>query len=92
MCIRDRNYTASFACFLSIVALCIVSSFKKNTRLNIKSLIKALESGAKQGMSVAIATAVCGMIVGIVNMTGLGLQLANIIIKAAGGTCCSPWF
>ena len=79
------NYTASFACFLSIVALCIVSSFKKNTRLNIKSLIKALESGAKQGMSVAIATAVCGMIVGIVNMTGLGLQLANIIIKAAGG-------
>lgn len=79
------NYTASYACFLSIVALCIVSSFKKNTRLNPKSLVKALESGAKQGMSVAIATAVCGMIVGVVNMTGLGLQLANIIIKAAGG-------
>lgn len=79
------NYTASYACFLSIVALCVVSSFKKNTRLNPKSLIKALESGAKQGMSVAIATAVCGMIVGVVNMTGLGLQLANIIIKAAGG-------
>ncbi|MDY3282777.1 TRAP transporter permease [Dysosmobacter sp.] len=79
------NYSASYACFLSIVALIIVSSLKKNTRLNLKSLVRALENGAKQGMSVAIATAVCGMIVGVVNMTGIGLQLANIIIKAAGG-------
>lgn len=77
------NYSASYACFLSIVALVIVSSLRKNTRLDPKSLIKALENGAKQGMSVAIATAVCGMIVGIVNMTGIGLQLANIIIKAS---------
>ena len=80
------NYSASYACFLSIVALVIVSSLKKETRLNIKSLVKALESGAKQGMSVAIATAVCGIIVGVVNLTGIGLQLANIIIKAAGGS------
>lgn len=34
----------------------------------------------------AIATAVCGMIVGVVNLTGIGLQLANMIIKAAGGS------
>ena len=80
------NYSASYACFLSIVALVIVSSLKKETRLNPKSLVKALESGAKQGMSVAIATAVCGIIVGVVNLTGIGLQLANIIIKAAGGS------
>lgn len=79
------NYSASYACFLSIVALVVVSSLKKNTRMNIRNLIKALENGAKQGMSVAIATAVCGMIVGIVNMTGIGLQLANIIIKISGG-------
>lgn len=80
------NYSASYACFLSIVALIVVSSLKKNTRMNLKSLVKALENGAKQGMSVAIATAVCGMIVGVVNLTGIGLQLANMIIKAAGGS------
>ena len=79
------DFTASYSCFISIVALVVVSSFKKSTRLNPKSLIKALENGAKQGMSVAIATAVCGIIVGVVNLTGIGLQLSNIIVKLAGG-------
>ena len=77
------DFTASYSCFISIIVLCVVSSFKKTTRLNIKSLIKALENGAKQGMSVAIATAVCGIIVGVVNLTGIGLQLSNVIIRAA---------
>lgn len=79
------DFTATYACFISIVVLVVVSSFKKNTRLNLKSLIKALENGAKQGMSVSIATAVCGIIVGVVNLTGIGLQLSNIIVKLAHG-------
>ena len=85
MALLMMNYSASYSCFISIVALVIVSSFKKSSRLNLKSLVKALESGAKQGMSVAIATAVCGIIVGVVNLTGIGLQLANIILDIAGG-------
>lgn len=80
------DYTASYSCFVSIVALCVVSSFKKETRMTLKGLAKALENGAKQGMSVAIATAVCGIIVGVVNLTGIGLQLSNIIVKLAGGS------
>ena len=86
MALLMMNYSASYACFISIVALVIVSSFKKSSRLNLKSLVKALESGAKQGMSVAIATAVCGIIVGVVNLTGIGLQLANIILDIAHGS------
>ena len=80
------DFTASYSCFVCIVVLCIVSSFKKATRMNLKSLVKALENGAKQGMSVAIATAVCGMIVGVVNLTGIGLQLSNVIVKLANGS------
>lgn len=79
------DYTASYSCFVSIVALCVISSFKKETRMTLKGLAEALENGAKQGMSVAIATAVCGIIVGVVNLTGIGLQLSNIIVKLAGG-------
>ena len=79
------NYTPAYSCFICIVVLCVVSSFRKNTRMSVKKLIKALENGAKQGMSVAIATAVCGIIVGGVNLTGIGLQLSNIIVRLAGG-------
>ena len=80
------DFTATYACFISIVMLIVVSSLKKETRLNFKSLLRALESGAKQGMSVSIATAVCGIIVGVVNLTGIGLQLSNIIVKLANGS------
>ena len=79
------DYTPSYAAFYSIVALVIVSFFKKHTRMNIKSLVFALTSGARQAVGVAIACAVVGIIVGVVSITGLGLQLANMILVLAGG-------
>ena len=79
------DYTPSYAAFYSIVALVIVSFFKKHTRMNIGSLIIALTSGARQAVGVAIACAVVGIIVGVVSITGLGLQLANMILVLAGG-------
>lgn len=79
------NYTPSYAAFYSIVVLVIVSFFKKHSRLKLNKLLKALESGAKQGLSVAIACAIVGIVVGVVTITGIGLQLANIIIRISGG-------
>lgn len=80
-----KNFTPSYSAFFSIIALIIVSYFKKQSRLKIDKLLKALESGAKQGLSVAIACAVVGLVIGVVNLTGLGLQLANIVIGIANG-------
>jgi len=79
------DYTPSYAAFYSIVALVLVSFFKKHTRLNINTLIFALTSGARQAVGVAIACAVVGIIVGVVSITGLGLQLANMILMLSGG-------
>lgn len=79
------NYTPSYAAFYSIVCLVIVSFFRKQTRMRLKKLIAALQSGAKQSLSVASACAVVGLVVGVVTITGLGLQLANMIIYLSGG-------
>ena len=80
------NYTASYAAFFSILALVLVSFLRPESRLKLNKLINALESGAKQGLSVAIACAVVGIVVGVVTITGIGLQLANIIIKLSHGS------
>lgn len=80
-----KNFTPSYSAFFGIVALVIVSYFKKHSRLKLYKLLKALESGAKQGLSVAIACGVVGLVIGVVNLTGLGLQLANIVIGIAKG-------
>ncbi len=79
------DYTPSFACFYSIIALVICSFFRKHTRMNLLSLVKSLDVGARGAVGVAIACAVVGLIVGVVSITGLGLQLANMILVLADG-------
>ncbi len=79
------DYTPSFAAFYSIIALVIVSFLRKHTRMNLMSLVKSLDTGARGAVGVAIACAVVGIIVGVVSITGLGLQLANMILMLSAG-------
>lgn len=53
--------------------------------LNPAGLIGALDNGSRQVLSVAVTTAAAGIIVGVVNLTGLGLKVADVIITYAGG-------
>lgn len=45
----------------------------------IQELIDGLESGARNMIGIGIATATAGIIVGVVSLTGFGVQLASII-------------
>lgn len=73
------------AAFLSILVALVVSMLRKHTRINFKSILSAMEDGAKKAVSVAAACACAGIIVGIVTLTGLGLTFANLIVSLAGG-------
>lgn len=73
------------AAFLSILVALAVSMLRKHTRINFKSILSAMEDGAKKAVSVAAACACAGIIVGIVTLTGLGLTFANLIVSLAGG-------
>ncbi|MBI4280104.1 MAG: TRAP transporter permease, partial [Armatimonadetes bacterium] len=53
--------------------------------LNGEKGVTALANGSKQVLSVAVTTAAAGIIVGVTNLTGLGLKIADIIVTAAGG-------
>ncbi|MDQ3809736.1 MAG: TRAP transporter large permease subunit, partial [Chloroflexota bacterium] len=48
-------------------------------------LARALEAGGLGVLGVAATTAVAGIIVGVVTLTGLGVKLSNIIVDLAGG-------
>ncbi|MDK2856814.1 MAG: hypothetical protein PWQ86_2027 [Bacillota bacterium] len=74
------GYTPIYAAFYSIVATVIVSMLRKETRLDLKKLLRALENGARGVLSVAIACAVVGFIVGVISLTGLGLRMADVIL------------
>lgn len=79
------GYTPVYAAFYSIIATYLISFLRKETRMDMKTLFKTLEEGAKGAISIVAATAVVGYIVGVVSLTGIGLQLANMILVASNG-------
>jgi TRAP-type uncharacterized transport system fused permease subunit len=48
-------------------------------------MIESLELGARNAVSVSIACAVAGIIVGVVGLTGLGLKFSSMMISLSGG-------
>jgi TRAP-type uncharacterized transport system fused permease subunit len=53
--------------------------------VNPAGLITALDNGSRQVLNVAATCAAAGLVVGVVNLTGLGLKVSDVIITYAGG-------
>ncbi len=73
------------AALYGILSSVIVGMIRKETRMNLRTLLEALEMGAKSALGVAIACACAGIIVGTVTLTGLGLKMGNGLVDLAGG-------
>lgn len=79
------GYTMSRSAIVATILCIIVSMFDKETRMNLESFIKALESGARNTLSIAVACGIAGIIAGVVTMTGLGQIFISTIVGIANG-------
>lgn len=77
--------TVIFSAVLTIVVTILTSQLKPATRMTVQDFFDALAEGAKSTVSVAIACACVGIIIGVSSVTGFGLTMANTII-ALGDT------
>ncbi len=73
--------TVIFSAFCTIIATIAVSMLRKETRMSFRDILDAFEEGTRSVVSVAIACAVVGIIIGVVSLTGFGLNMANAIIQ-----------
>lgn len=73
--------TVVYAAVLTIGVTILVAALKKTTRMKPKAIVDALAEGAKQTVSVAIACACVGIVVGVSSKIGFGLTMANTIIS-----------
>ncbi len=80
-----KGATPIKAALYGIIIAILAGAVKKETRLNLKMLLEALEQGAKSALGVAIACASAGIIVGTITLTGLGLKLGSGLVSLAGG-------
>lgn len=65
---------------------CIVlGAFKKESRLGLKAIASALFVTMRSSIMVVAACALAGVVVGVLGLTGLGLNIANIILNYSMG-------
>lgn len=75
-----------FAAFYTIGLTIIVASLRRSTRMSFKDILDALKTGAKQSLSVMIACAVVGIIIGVVNLTSFGTVMTSAITGIGAGS------
>lgn len=74
------------AALYGIISCIIVGFINPDVKFGLKEVIDGMVDGARSALAVAAATACAGIIVGVVVKTGLGLSLANSLVKLAGGS------
>lgn len=72
--------------FYTILATIVVAMIRKETRMSFKDILSALDSGARQSLSVMVACAVVGIIIGVVSLTSFGNVMTSSIASLGAGS------
>lgn len=80
-----QHRTPFFAAYVGVLAAIVISQLRARTRLSPKQVVDAFETGAKRIAPIAAALFVAGMIVGTIELTGLGLRFTSILLHVTSG-------
>lgn len=81
-----KSVPVSFAAFYTIIITIIISSLRKSTRMSISDIFEAMADGARQSLSVMVACAVVGIIIGVVSLTSFGSVMTSSIMSIGAGS------
>ncbi len=72
----------TFAAFAGVIAAAVLTAVR---RVGLKALIDALYDGAQSAAKLCAVTAGAGIVVGVIQLTGLGAQLASFMVDISQG-------
>lgn len=78
------GYTPLFSAVAAIFSTVLASWFRKETRMDLNTIVMAIVEGAKGAIGVGISCVIIGLIIGTVSLTGLGLNFGYVILKVVG--------
>ncbi|MCF8041290.1 MAG: TRAP transporter permease [Desulfarculaceae bacterium] len=79
------GYTPFKAAFMAIVALVVVAQFRKESRLSPRGFIETLIQGARNSIVIAVSCGCAGIVVGVLDITGLGIKFVTIVTELSMG-------
>jgi TRAP transporter 4TM/12TM fusion protein len=80
------GYTPMYACIYATISVLLVALIRSDTRMGLTKILRSLEHGARNMLPVAAACACAGIVVGVINLTGLGLKFTSLILYIAGNS------
>jgi TRAP transporter 4TM/12TM fusion protein len=80
-----KGFTPRFSAGVAVITALLVCQTRKKTRLPLSAVFNALYDGAKSMLIVVTSCAAAGIIVGSIDMTGLGPRFGSIFVYLSGG-------
>ncbi len=78
------QYSPAYAALLSVAVLLGLNLLSREDRITARQAVEAIIEGVTTTAPVTLAVAVAGIVVGVVEVTGLGLNLSTMMIELAG--------
>ena len=79
------NYSPVLVGVAGSGAVLLASLLRSHTRIGFAQLIEGLRQGAMLAVSISVACAVAGLVVGTIGQTGIGLQFTESVVALSGG-------
>jgi TRAP transporter 4TM/12TM fusion protein len=80
------GYSATFSAVVATASCVLVCYFKRETWMNIREWLEAIELGTRQAAQVAVPIAAIGMIIAVSIQSNLALKFSSQLIEGSGGT------
>ena len=80
-----KGFSTQRAALITIIMCLAIGLLTDRKKFTARNLIDLCVQSAKSIMAVSIACMIAGVIVGSINITGLGLKISGLITAAAGG-------
>ena len=78
------GFTPLYAAIVSIFVTIPTSWLRKETRMTPKIILEAVTEGSRSAIGVGVSCVIIGVIIGSVNMTSLGVNFGNLILRIVG--------
>ena len=78
------GYSPHKSAFYSILVTIVVSYFRPETRLTPKRIWEAMVNGCKNSLAIGGAVGTIGVIVAVIDLTGLGTIFPGLVVSIAG--------
>lgn len=80
-----QGFTEEMAALMAVGTTFLVSFLRPRSALGPVRLLQAFESGARAGVTVAMAVAAAGLIIGCLFLSGIGMKFSYMLVTLSGG-------